>query len=521
MDTFIALYLSISRYFFDLWTLLLFYICPYLIFFVTLQSQSILYNMGRIIGRQEEIKVLERKYNSRKSEFVIVYGRRRIGKTFLVNELFSDRFTFSFVGARKQKTQIQLKRFAMQLKYFSGSTYAPMLLTWEDAFNELRTLIENRPKDERKVIFFDEMPWIDSPRSAFVDALEYFWNAWAAQRNDILFIACGSATSWMVNRLVNNKGGLHNRITEQVYLRPFRLGECEEYLHSNDCHWDRYTIMQCYMAMGGVPYYLGLLNPEQSLAQNIDRLFFAKNAPMREEFDELFNALFAHADKYLTIMKVLSAQKKGLLRSEIMEESNLSGGELTRILDNLLRCDFIETYSQYKSTVRNTLYRISDPYTLFYFKFLNANNTKDSHWWTNNMHTHSVEAWEGFSFETICMIHLDQIKKKLGVSGISTATSSWRKRGGKAEKGAQIDLVIDRADRIINLCEMKFSEAPFNITKDYEDVLRRRMALFKECTKTRKSVVTTMVTTFGIIRGVHSGVVHSEVTLDDLFKEES
>ena len=248
--------------------------------------------MNKIVARKSEIETLERKYHSNKSEFVIVYGRRRIGKTFLVNKVFEDRFTFTYVGARKQKPNIQLQRFAQQLKSFSNSAYAPNLTNWEEAFNELRNLIERKPKEVRKIIFFDEMPWIDSPHSKFVDALEYFWNAWAAQRTDILFIACGSATSWMVNKLIKNKGGLHNRITEQIYLRPFRLGECEEYLHENGCLWDRYTILQCYMAMGGVPYYMSLLNPEQILAQNIDRLFFAKNAPMREEFDELFNALF-------------------------------------------------------------------------------------------------------------------------------------------------------------------------------------------------------------------------------------
>ena len=320
--------------------------------------------------------------------------------------------------------------------------------------------------------------------------------------------------------MVKNKGGLHNRITEQVYLRPFRLGECEEYLHDNGCYWDRYTIMQCFMAMGGVPYYLGLLNPEQSLAQNIDRLFFSKNAPMQEEFDELFNALFIHADKYITVMKSLSAQRKGLLRSEIIEKTKLSGGELTRILENLTRCDFVETYNQYKSSVRNTLYRVSDPYTLFYYKFLSTNNSKDNHWWTNNMNTHSVEAWEGFSFEMVCRIHLEQIKMKLGISGISTETSTWRKIGEGPEKGAQIDLVIDRSDRVINLCEMKFSETPFTITKDYEEKLRLRMAIFKESTKTRKSVVNTMVTTYGVLPGKHSSIIHSEVILDDLFKED-
>lgn len=473
--------------------------------------------MNRIVARTNEIDTLERKFNSGKPEFVIVYGRRRIGKTFLVNNVFADRFTFSYVGARNQKPQKQLQRFAEQLKTYSGSPFTPILTNWEEAFQALRALIESKPKESRKVIFFDEMPWIDTPRSSFVEALEYFWNAWAAQRNDILFIACGSATSWMVNKLVRNKGGLHNRITEQIYLRPFRLGECEEYLHENECHWDRYTILQCYMALGGVPYYMNLLNPQQSLAQNIDRLFFAKNAPMREEFDELFNALYSHADKYVDVINALSGSKKGLLRAEIAEQTGQSGGRLTKVLENLERCDFIETYSHYKASVRNSVYRICDPYTLFYFKFVDGNNTKDAHWWTNNMHSHSVESWQGFSFETVCMTHLEQIKQRLGIAGISTKTGTWRTTGNETEKGTQIDLVIERADRVINLCEMKFSEAPYVITKEYEQQLRERMAIFKEKTKTHKSLATTLVTTYGVLRGIHSGVVQNEVVMDDLF----
>ena len=473
--------------------------------------------MNKTIGRKKETEALERKYRSNKSEFVIVYGRRRIGKTYLVNQVFADRFTFTYVGARKQKPEKQLQRFAEQLKVFSKSPYAPVLNNWEEAFNELRVLIESKPKDERKVIFFDEMPWIDTPRSSFVEALEYFWNAWAAQRTDILFIACGSATSWMVDKLVKNKGGLHNRITEQIYLRPFHLGECEEYLHEAGCMWDRYTILQCFMALGGVPYYMSLLNPEESLAQNIDRLFFTKNAPMREEFNELFNALFNQADKYITIVHALAGKREGLLRTEIMDKTKMSGGSMTKILENLERCDFIETYARFNSSIRNTLYRISDPYTLFYFKFLHNKNTKDEHWWTNNMHSHAVEAWQGFSFETICMTHLEQIKVKLGISGVSTATSTWRKLGDNVEKGMQIDLVIDRSDRIINLCEMKFSEGQYTITKDYEEKLRQRMSIFKAETKTRKSLMNTMITTYGLAKGLHTGIVQNEVLMDDLF----
>ncbi len=472
----------------------------------------------KLIARNREIEELGRLYKSKRSEFVIVYGRRRIGKTFLVNQVFQERFTFTYVGARKQPQRVQLQRFARQLQDLSGSPYCPTLNSWEEAFEELKALIKTKPVDERKVIFFDEMPWIDTPRSNFVDALEYFWNAWAAQRSDILFIACGSATSWMVNKLVKNQGGLHNRITAQIYLRPFNLGECEEFLHEYGCRWDRYTILQCYMALGGVPFYLSLLSPSESLTQNIDRLFFQKNAAMKEEFDELFSALFSHADKYINVVMALASKREGMIRAEIIEKTKLSGGGLSKILDNLERCDFIETYSKFKSTVRNTVYRISDPYTLFYFKFVHNNRSKDEHYWSSNINTPMIRSWQGFSFETICLSHLAQIKKALGISGISSKSCSWRKQGG-VNDGAQIDLLIDRSDRVINVCEMKFSEKPYSITKAYADNLRMKMAIFADATQVRKSLALTMVTTYGVLPGIHAGIVQNEVTMDDLFAQ--
>lgn len=472
----------------------------------------------KLIARKKEIEVLERLYHSSRSEFVVIYGRRRIGKTFLVNQLFQNRFTFAYVGARNQPPRVQLQRFARQLQSFSSSPFAPSLGSWEEAFEELKVLIKMKPAGERKVVFFDEMPWIDTPRSSFVEALEYFWNSWAAQRDDILFIACGSATSWMVNKLVKNQGGLHNRITAQVYLRPFNLGECEEFLHTHGCRWDRYTILQCYMAMGGVPFYLSLLNPHESLAQNLDRLFFQKNAAMKEEFDELFNALFNNADKYIDVVKTLASKRQGMLRAEIVDNVKLSGGGLTKVLENLERCDFIETYSQYNSSVRNTIYRLSDPYTLFYFKFIHNNNSKDEHYWTSNMNSPSVKAWQGFSFEAVCLSHLPQLKKSLGLMVVGTKAYSWRKLGGESN-GAQIDLIIERADRVINICEMKFSEKPYSITKAYADNLRMKMAVFAEATRTRKSLAMTMVTTYGVLPGIHSGIVQNEVTMDALYEQ--
>ena len=473
--------------------------------------------MDKLIAREKEVYELERLYASDRSELVIVYGRRRIGKTFLVNQVFADRFTFTFVGARNERQAVQLQRFSLQLQQFSGSPFVPKLNTWDDAFDQLRQLITSRPKEERKVIFFDEMPWVDTPRSSFVSSLEYFWNAWAAQRDDIMFIACGSATSWMVDRLVRNRGGLYNRVTGHIYLRPFALGECEQYLHQHRCMWDRYTILQCYMVLGGVPFYLSMLRPQESLAQNIDRLFFEKNAPLRNEFEQLYSALFTHADSYIAVAEALSSRHEGMTRTMIAEATGVQGSSLTKILDNLERCDFIVTYANYKSKSRNTMYRMADPYTLFYFKFIADDKQKDEHFWTHHIASPAISAWQGFSFETVCLSHLQQIKKKLGISGIATNSRSWRSRGSAGNPGAQIDLLIERADRVINICEMKFAPAPFVITKDYEARLRDKMSAFTMETHNTKPLLLTMVTTFGVSRGIHSGLVSSEVLADDLF----
>ena len=474
-------------------------------------------DMATLIARKKEIENLERLYNSDRSEFVIVFGRRRIGKTFLVNSLFEKRFTFKYTGTREEPQSVQLQHFAMQIKEYSKLPYLPEIKTWTDAFEMLKTLIVSKKKKERKVIFFDEMPWIDTPKSKFVSALEYFWNSWAAQRDDILFVACGSATSWMVNKLVKNRGGLYNRITAQIYLRPFTLGECEEYLQSIGCQWDRYTVLQCYMTLGGVPFYMSLINKQESLAQNIDRLFFGKNAVLNEEFDEMFNALFSQADKYIAVVKALVSKREGLLRSEVIEKTGISGGGLSKILENLERCDFIEVFANYKNSTRNIVYRISDNYTLFYFKFISGKRHKDNNFWSKNLNSPAIKSWQGFSFESVCLNHLDEIKKALGISGIPTSCSTWRKIGDSENQGAQIDLLIERSDRVINVCEIKFCEESFSITKDYADNLRNKIAVFRDDTSSRKSIAVTMITTFGVAQGKNSGIVQSEVTAEDLF----
>ena len=472
-----------------------------------------------MIGREREIQELKRCLESEKSEFVIVYGRRRVGKTFLVDQFFDYQYDFSFVGGHNLSMRRQLSNFAKAIKKHARLDKRPKFTDWFEVFDALEEYLEMLPAAQRKVIFIDEMPWIDTRDSEFVEALENFWNAWAARRQDILFIASGSATSWMVDNLVDNQGGLHDRIETRLYLRPFSLHDTEVYLRSRHFTWDRYQILQTYMTIGGIPYYLSLLKGHESLVQNIDRLFFTKNGTMRTEFDELYNALFNQADGYISIVHALAEHREGLTRQQIIDAVKIEGGTLTKMLRNRERSDFILGYQHFGRKTKDVIYRLVDFYTLFYYHFIAFDRSQDELWWTHHFQSSQINEWQGFSFELLCLLHLTQIKQALGISGMATSASAWRLKADRqnGQEGAQIDLIITRADRIINLCEMKFSTAAYHLSSSEVDKLRNRAAIFQRVTKTNYSLAHTYVTTFGVANSESYSILQSQVSMDDLF----
>lgn len=474
--------------------------------------------MDKLIGREHECRELQWALDSQRSEFIILYGRRRVGKTFLVRRFFDDKFCFHFVGAHRQNKETQLQNFREQLMRYSRRRDVCELHNWHEAFAQLAQHLEDCD-EKRKVVFFDEMPWIDTLGNEFVDELEYFWSSWVQTRDDIVFIGCGSATSWMKDKLEDNQGGLHNRITHRIYLRPFYLHECKEYLEEHGFEWDDYQIIQCYMIFGGVPYYLSLMRPYRSLIENVDALIYARGGNLANEFNELYNALFNKADRYIAIVRLLSTKRQGFTRSEIEQATGISGGGLTRILDNLERCDFVVSYSQFGNKVKMTLYRLCDFYTLFYLRYVENNRTRDEQYWQHHFADRAVEPWEGFTFEEVCLRHLPHIKQGLGIAGMATEASAWRfvPRADDPRKGAQVDLVIKRADKIIHLVEMKFAENAYVITKDYAQRLNGRKDLFAQVTGIGRGIVITMITPKGLLQGKHNSIVHSQLTSKHLF----
>jgi AAA+ ATPase superfamily predicted ATPase len=471
----------------------------------------------KIVGRAKEQEILKQQVESEKPEFTAVYGRRRVGKTFLVKEYFSNRFTFFLTGLANTGTQQQLLNFNASLNHYGAMEYPPAD-TWLEAFRQLAHLLHHAPQSGKKVVFLDELPWLDTPRSGFVSALEHFWNGWASSRPDVLLIVCGSATSWMINKLIKNHGGLHNRVTRQMYIEPFTLGECEELFAHNKIVMNRRQIVDSYMILGGIPYYLSLMNKSQSLAQNIDELCFARTGALWEEFSNLYASLFRYSEHHVKVVEALGKKAKGLTREEIIADTKLpDGGTLTKTLEELEQCDFIRKYRSFDKKSKCTLYQLVDFYTLFYLNFIRRHRSSSRNFWSSTGGQARQVVWSGYAFEMVCLAHVEQIKQKLGISGVYTSVASWRSTD--AAPGAQVDLLIERNDQIINLCEIKYAKAEFVIDRKYDEILRNKREAFIRETKTRKTVHLTMITSYGVKQNEYSGLVQSEVKMDDLFTQ--
>ncbi|GHV45883.1 hypothetical protein FACS1894180_8670 [Bacteroidia bacterium] len=472
-------------------------------------------NTKNIIGRYAEIQQLTNFLSSDKAEFLVVYGRRRVGKTFLIKQFFNQKFTFYFSGAENADRQEQLFNFATALKEYSGKQY-PLVDSWQKAFVQLKEYLQNVKTKGKKVIFIDEMPWLDNAKSGFLSAFEYFWNTYASADKDIFLVVCGSSTSWIVNKIFKNRGGLHNRVTRQIALQPFTLAETEQFLKAKKIKLSRLQIAECYMIMGGIPYYLEQLEKQYSLEQNIDNLFFKKNGILRDEFSKIYHSLFKSPEKYMQIIEILSQKRKGLLREEIVKLSKIpDGGGLTTILEELEQCGFISINNNFSTPKTNKLFQLTDFYSMFYINFIKNRNITDSKFWANTINTPLHNTWTGFAFELLCLKHIEQIRQKLGIGGVITYTFSWKSKKEESNN-VQIDLIIDRADNVVNICEMKFSRKEFVITKEYDKELQNKIWTFAEETRTKKALHSTLLTTYGVKHNAAWNNIQSEVILDDL-----
>lgn len=471
-----------------------------------------------LIGREAEIRQLESIQSSKEAEFVVVYGRRRVGKTFLVNSFFDNQYAFKLTGLSKKSKSEQLSNFSNSLNNQCGSKAYRKPRTWYEAFDQLRDFLQKIKSKQKRVVFIDELPWMDTRGGNLISALEHFWNDWASVQKDIILVVCGSATSWITKKILKNKGGLHNRVTQKIYVRPFTLAECKKYILSQGIQMEDKDIAECYMIMGGIPYYLKNLRHGASLYQNIDEMFFKKRGRLDDEFESLYASLFDSSENYIKVVEALSSKKKGLTRDEILEATKLeSNGHFSAILNDLIDCDFVRYYNGFEKKVQKGLYQLVDPFTLFYYKFIRNHVKTEKPFWLYQIGTREHDVWAGLAFEQLCLNHHNQIEKALGISGIITNVFSWISPSSVSPK-AQIDLVIKRADKVINLCEMKFYSGLFTPKKkDYND-MERKIKVFRETNEIRQALIPVLVTPQGVAKNQYSEIFQNVVTLKDLFE---
>ncbi|MFK7983629.1 MAG: ATP-binding protein [Saprospiraceae bacterium] len=478
---------------------------------------------NKIIGRVAEQQLLQETLTSDKAELIAVIGRRRVGKTYLIESFFQENIVFQISGIQKMPKKGQLRNFAAQLtKFIRKRNDLPVAVQapvdWFDAILLLIDYLETIEAIEKPVVFFDELPWIATHKSGFLAAFSYFWNSWAVKRS-IIVVICGSAASWMIKKVVHHKGGLHNRITRQLSLAPFTLGETEAYFKHRNLHFDRYQILQLYMTMGGIPHYLEAIRSGLSATQNIEQICFAPTGLLRDEFSKLYTALFKDAHHHITVIRALATSRQGLTRNKIIRLGKFNdGGKIQTVLEELLQSGFISTYRPFAKKKKEKLYRLTDEYSLFYLQFMEGKELEGANTWQHLSQTQAYKIWSGYAFESICLKHVPQIKQALQIGGIYSLSSSYYKKGTKEKKGLQIDLLIDRNDQTINLFEVKFYNETFIMTKAYAAHLRDKMGVFRHNTQTRKQLSWIFLSTFGLKANQHSSsIIAKDLTMDDLF----
>ena len=471
--------------------------------------------MEKIIGRKTELGKLNDYFESGRSEFIALYGRRRVGKTFLIRSFFKDKFDFYATGVIDGSRETEMEAFHNALVRYGYK--GERAKTWIQAFTQLAELLErkNRNRTKRLVVFLDELPCFDTPRSGFLPALDLFWNSRASWMDNIYFVVCGSTTSWMMRNIINNKAGLHKRTTHTMHLRPFNLGQTEEYLKSRNFRWPRIAILQAYMVLGGVPYYLSLLDPKMNVPDNIDMLFFSAEPELENEYQRLFNSLFKNADGYMEIIRLLSLHRDGYTRAEIAHELKIpDNGHLSNMMDDLEHCDFVRRYNN-GTLQKNGIYQLIDFFSLFHYKF-GTTRVTDEHYWRNTLGTPEQNNWYGLTFERVCLWHVRQIVRGLRLDAIRHDYYAWRSQ--KSKPAVQIDLVIDRADGMVTICEMKYSKDDYTLTEGEYKKIISRMETFQKETGYKGGIQASIVTTFSLQDNMYSEVSSIPITMNELFE---
>ena len=470
-----------------------------------------------MVGRREQIETLKGCLSANRSSFVAITGRRRVGKTFLVDEVFKQNICLRITGIQNADQKTQIANFTQKLMEYSKIPVVTPPKNWQQVFFLLKAYLNGLPTDVKQVIFLDELPWMATARSSFVQILAHIWNDYLSKHKHFILVICGSATSWISKKIVNDKGGLHNRLSHVVHLKPFNLSETKEFLKSKGIQMTNDALAEIYMTMGGIPFYLDSIKKGDSVSSTLDSMCFSEGGLLKYEYDNLYKALFENPENHEAIVSALATSKSGLTRKEITQKSKVGeGGPYTRTMDELLISGFVSEQTPFGKKKQGAVYRLTDEFSLFYHKFIKGNKKAAKGYWATVYDTQAYKIWCGYAFEVLCFRHLPEIKQKLGISGVYMETGSYVHRGDQTSEGFQIDLILDRKDKAINLCECKFYQSEVKVDKVYAEKLLKRKALFRLATKTRKTIFTTFITNYPHLQNDYaSSVIDSYLSVDD------
>ncbi|NGX62119.1 MAG: hypothetical protein K940chlam9_01613 [Chlamydiae bacterium] len=483
---------------------------------------------SKIIGRTDEQNLLNEAFISKRAEMIAIYGRRRVGKTYLIKNYFENMpCSLAYVSGMKDgRLSEQLENFTSSIERDIAGVSLKRPLSWMEAFELFSQVKDKIDKKKKVILFLDELPWLATKRSRLIQALDYYWNRFWSHDSRFKLVICGSAVSWMIRNIIMNKGGLYNRVTRQICLEPFTLKETKDFLRFIGVNLNNRQIVELYMVAGGVPYYLNHVQKGLSAAQNIAKMAFSKQGILYQDFNHLFASLFEDAEKYHEIIRSIAEYRYGIEQEELIKKcSQLShGGSATRQLQDLEEAGFIVSFIPCDRKKKGIYFRVIDEYVSFYLKWIDphkrsvAKLDKSKSIWLSHRETASWKSWSGYSFETICLKHIAQIREALNIEP-SALTTSWRHDGRLGDEGAQIDLLFDRQDDAVTICEIKYTDKPFQIDKSYYQQIMKKIEVYKKTVKTHKEIFLAFVTSSGLKKSLYSEeYISSVLTLEDLFK---
>lgn len=458
-----------------------------------------------MIGRVEQIIQLNEALLSVKSSFIAITGRRRVGKTYLIDEVYKKNICLRVTGIQGEDLKTQIVNFTEKISEYSNKPIFSIPKNWQETFLHLKSYLKTLPKNKKQVIFLDELPWINTSKSGFIQLLAHLWNDFLSKESHFILVVCGSSTSWITQKIVNDKGGFHNRLTHHIKLNPFTLSETKQFLLTKNIKQSDSSIAEIYMIMGGIPFYLENIKQGESPTVSVERMCFLDGGILKNEYDNLYKAIFESPENHEAIVESLATAKQGLTREEIINKTKISaGGTYKRAIEELLIAGFVVEEYPFGKKKRGSIYRLVDEFSIFYHKFIRENRRNQVGIWQILSNSQSYKIWSGYAFESLCMRHVNEIKKAMGVQNVYAETSSYRHVGDNAVDGFQIDLIIDRKDMAINLCECKFYESTFEITKKYATQLKWRKSAFRYSTSTKKNIFTTLITNHPIKENEYS-----------------